>query len=192
MKIRILLLWCNVYCKELRYSPILTIIATRYDFGLVTFFNCCVVPLWLCWSLPIGIMPNLYLLQFAFTTMLSVWLVYRLSRNTKLTTHFSICMGQKDLLLCDHSVDKLFDKDKQKTNKYLYTDNSKVVGCYQLSSRSRCTQFCIFLVLESKQQRLKSSTLIFKWQLSEQHYRALTAAIARNVAIEFNLRTNPT
>lgn len=96
------------------------------------------------------------------------------------------------MLLCDASVDKLFDNEKQKANKYLDIDNSKVEGHYQLGFRSRCTQFCIFLVLESKQQKLESPTLLFKWQLSEQHYRALTSAIARNAAIEFNLRSNPT
>lgn len=192
MKIQILPLWCNVYCKELRFNSILTITATRYDFGLVKLFNYFVVPLWLCWSVPIGIMPKLYLLQLAFTTMLSVWLVYRISSNTKLATHFAICMGQQESLLCDHSADKLFDNDEQKANKYPNIDNSKVGGGYHLCSHSRCTQFCIFLVLESKQQNLESSTLLFKWQLSEQHYRALTSAIARNAAIEFNLRTNPT
>ena len=96
------------------------------------------------------------------------------------------------MLLCDASVDKLFDNEKQKANKYLDIDDSKVDGDYQLSFRSRCTQFCIFLVLESKQQKLESPMLLFKWQLSEQHYRALTSAIARNAAIEFNLRSNPT
>ncbi len=192
MKIRILPRWCSVYCKELRFDSIISITATRYDFGLVSFFNYCVVPLLLCWSLPTGVMPDLHLLQFAFTTMLSVWLVYRVSGNTKLTTHFAIGMRQQEILLCDASVDKLFDKDKQKANECLDIVNSKVNGEYQLGLRSRCTQFCIFLVLESKQQKLESSMLLFKWQLSEQHYRALTSAIARNAAIEFNLRSNPT
>jgi|GEM_PF-6335986 len=96
------------------------------------------------------------------------------------------------MLLCDAPMDKIFDNEKQKANKYLDIDDSNVEGDYQLSFRSRCTQFCIFLVLESKQQKLESQTLLFKWQLSEQHYRALTSAIARNAAIEFNLRSNPT
>jgi len=192
VKTRILPLWCSVYCKELRFNSIITITATRYDFGLVDFFNYCVVPLLLCWSLPNGITPNLYLLQFAFTTMLSIWFVYRVSSITKLTTHFAICIRQQEMLLCDAPMDKIFDNEKQKANKYLDIDDSNVEGDYQLSFRSRCTQFCIFLVLESKQQKLESQTLLFKWQLSEQHYRALTSAIARNAAIEFNLRSNPT
>ena len=192
MKIRISPLWCSGFCKELRFNAILTIIATRHEFGLVTFFNCCVVPLCFCWSLPTGIILSLYLLQIAFTAMLSFWLIYRISNNTKITTHFAICMRHQELLLCDHSVDKLFENGKQKANQHMNIDNSKVDGDYQLCSRSRCTQFCIFLVLESKHLRHKSSTLLFKWQLSEQHYRALTAAIARNAATECNLRANQT
>lgn len=96
------------------------------------------------------------------------------------------------MLLCDASIDKLFDNEKQKANKYLDIDNSKVEGDYQLGFRSRCTQFCIFLVLESKQHKLESPTLLFKWQLSEQHYRALSLEIARNAVIECKLRANPT
>ena len=169
--------------KELRCNSILTIIATRYQFSLIRFFNCYLVPLCLCWSVPTSALPKLYLLQCVFTTMLSVWLTYRLFSNTKVATHFSICVSQQSSLLCDYSENSLLDTDKSNgSGHYRTNDNSTINGGYKICPRSRCTQCCIFLILESEDLRVVSSTILFKWQLSDKDYRELALAIAQNKA----------
>jgi len=149
----------------------------------VQFFNCYIVPLCVCWSLPTANMPNFYFLQYVFTAILSIWLIYRVCYNTKLATHFAVCVSQQDLLLSKCSVRKIYDDDEYNANSWEAIDSSTTRAGYQICSRSRYTQFCIFLVLESKQRRVVSSTILFKWQLSESHFRALTLAIAQHAAL---------
>ena len=172
-----------MYYKELRCNSILTIIATRYQFGLIQFFNCYLVPLCLCWSVPTSALPTLYLVQFVFTAMLSVWLTYRLYNNTKLATHFLIYVSQQSWLLCDYSENRLLDTDKANgSGHYRTNDNSPINGGSKICPRSRCTQFCIFLILEPEDLRAVSSTILFKWQLSDKDYRELALAIAQSKA----------
>lgn len=55
-----------------------------------------------------------------------------------------------------------------------------------ISSRSRYTSFCIFLFLQPSANASKNKRsalqkrIIFKWQVSESDYRALTACIAQS------------
>jgi hypothetical protein len=149
----------------------------------VQFFNCYIVPLCVCWSLPTAIMPNFYLLQYVFTSILSIWLIYRVCYNTKLATHFAVCVGQQDSLLSNCSVSNFYDSDEHNAKSCAALDSSTTEAGYQICSRSRYTQFCIFLVLESKQHRVVSSNILFKWQLTESHFRALTFAIAQHTAV---------
>lgn len=107
-------------------------------------------------------------------------------------------MGQKEPLLCDYSDDELSDDHEAQIYAKTGTQDNQVH--YQISSRSRCTQLCIFLILESRQgnvlasmdgQKTKSnehmtahfttSTVLFKWHTTESHYRALASAITRNI-----------
>jgi hypothetical protein len=107
-------------------------------------------------------------------------------------------MGLKEPLLCDYSWDGV--PDENEAHIWTKTGTQKNQVHYQISPRSRCTQLCIFLILESRQgnvigalesQNAKNnehmtehtitSTILFKWQTTESHYRALAAAIAQNI-----------
>ncbi|MFT5711646.1 MAG: hypothetical protein ACI9DQ_000041 [Glaciecola sp.] len=125
--------------------------------------------------------------------MLSLWLGYMFFCNTLLATHFWISMGRKELLLSEYSETGISENNDE----HIWTENGPQSNevHYQISPRSRCTQLCIFLILESRQGNAKktadgqnvknnehtiASTILFKWQTTESHYRALACAIAQN------------
>lgn len=92
-------------------------------------------------------------------------------------------MSQRDSLLSKCLVSEFHDDVENNADRCSIIDSLTTETGYQICSRSRYTQFCIFLVLESKHRRVVSSTILFKWQLSEKHYRALTLAIAQHSAV---------
>lgn len=130
--------------------------------------------------------------------MLGIWLGYRFFCNTILETHFWISLGRKETLLCDYSgVGEPDDNEAHIQAKYGPQKNDVH---YQISPRSRCTQLCIFLILESRQgnvlgaidsQNVRNnehmtahaitSTILFNWQTTESNYRALASAITQNI-----------
>ncbi|MFQ3206403.1 MAG: hypothetical protein ACI9IT_000539 [Glaciecola sp.] len=109
-------------------------------------------------------------------------------------------MGLKEPLLCDDSEGGVPDENDHEVYVYTKTGTQKNEVHYQLSSRSRCTQLCIFLILESRQGNVigaedsqnarnhehmvahttTTSTILFKWQTTESHYRALASAMTQN------------
>jgi len=108
-------------------------------------------------------------------------------------------MGQQERLLCKYSGGRVSGDNGHEAQMHEQSAEQKSAVVYQISSRSRCTQLCIFLILESKQgnilssgvghrtdndaqttARIITSTILFKWQTTESHYRALASAIAQN------------
>jgi hypothetical protein len=147
-------------------------------------------------------MPSLYMWQLAFSLMLSIWLGFTLFCNTTLETHFLILMSQQKPLLGDFYKKKSADTDDHKAHNSKKNHSQKTNVYYQISSRSRCTQLCIFLVLEFTQERIPGSSsaikvgpdsdktadmihsiILFKWQTTESHYRALASAITQNTKL---------
>jgi len=141
-----------------------------------------------------------YTLQVVFTIVLSIWLAYKCFYNTILVTHFWLLMGLKEPLLCDGSGRRVSGENGNKAHIYAQTGTQKNDVHCQISSRSRCTPLGIFLILESRQgnvigtmnsQNAKNndpmtahtviSTILFKWQTTESHYRALAFAITQNM-----------
>jgi hypothetical protein len=147
-------------------------------------------------------MPNFYILQLIFTMLLSSWLGFKLLCNTILETHFLISMSQKRPLLCDCYKETSSATNDHKAHKNETVHSQKTNICYQISSRSRCTQLCAFLILESTQEHITGSAsalkagrndntivhvinsiILFKWQTTESHYRALASVIALNTKL---------
>jgi hypothetical protein len=141
-----------------------------------------------------------YTLQVVFTILLSIWLGYKFFYNTILVTHFWLLMGLKEPLLCDGSGGQVSGENDNRDHIYAQTGTQKNDVHYEISSRSRCTPLGIFLILESRQgnvigtmnsQNAKNnehmtahtviSTILFKWQTTESHYRALASAITQNM-----------
>jgi|GEM_PF-6113310 hypothetical protein len=147
-------------------------------------------------------MPNLYILQLIFSMVLSIWLGFKLFCNTNLETHFLISMSQREPLLCEYNKKISCATDDHKAHKNDKNHTQKTDVCYQISSRSRCTQLCAFLILEPTQEHITGSSsalkagcnddtiayvinsiILFKWQTTESHYRALSTAIAQNTKL---------
>lgn len=166
------------------------------------FFNGYTVPLIICWSLPPTVMPNLYILQLTFSMMLSIWLGFTLFCNTTLETHFLISVSRKEPLLADCYKETSSDTNDHNSHKNEKSYFQKTDVYYQISSRSRCTQLCIFLILEPTQEHITGSSsaikvglnndkiaetinsiILFKWQTTESHYRALASAITQNTKL---------
>jgi hypothetical protein len=147
-------------------------------------------------------MPNLYILQLAFSMLLSIWLGFTLFCSTTLETHFLISMSQENPLLGDCYKEISSDTNDHKAHINKKTHSQKTDVYYQISSRSRCTQLCIFLILEPTQEHIIGlssaikvvpnndkiadmikSIILFKWQTTESHYRALASAITQNTKL---------
>lgn len=147
-------------------------------------------------------MPNLYILQLVFSMVLNIWLGFTLFCNTTLETHFLISMSQKKPSLGDCYKETFSDTNEHNGHKDKKIHPQKTDVYYQISSRSRCTQWCIFLILEPTQEHLTASSsvmkvgrnndkiadminsiILFKWQTTESHYRALASAITQNTKL---------
>jgi hypothetical protein len=162
---------------------------TRYDFGLLELCNCYLVPLTLCWSLGSVIAPNSHFLQYTVTLLLSAWLIYKLTTNQKNIEHIKVLFakqGEPKFAFDDQEVgySELIEPE-------IRCDNKEPT--YLISSSSRCTQLFIFLLLTptqdltknnpEKDKRLNKSSILFKWQVSENNYRYLALGINRKLTI---------
>jgi hypothetical protein len=161
----------------------------------------------LCWSLGGVFAANLFIFQCTFTLCLSLWVGYKIVYNKRQIEYFYIVLGQKREQLSHYSelltggepsggaaVSEI-DAVSEELNK---TDP---VVSYTISLRSRYTQLCIFLFLQrcqppkknksaslhpfkgdelANEKRIVSPKLLFKWQVSERDYRALTSAVLQS------------
>ncbi len=171
------------------------------------FLNIYVVPLVLCWSLGGIFSVKLYLFQCTFTLLLSLWVGYKIVFNQRRVEHFYIDLGNQQQL---SHYSNLFAGGKLSGSEAT-SETDPTSGesnhfepevSFTISSRSRYTQFCLFLFLRKchpsvrnknanyhpskddgliREKNSVSQKFLFKWQMSEGHYRTLTSTILRNM-----------
>lgn len=140
-------------------------------------------PLLVCWSLTEYHRHELIYWQAWFTAGLFCLCLWQLIRNKRRVDVLLIETPEPRTLFAAQNE---WSKDKSSNVYNMASDNKSNTGTentmYTIEASSRYTQFCIFLRLAVKQDKLKKneqfySTVLFKWQLSERHFRTLSALI---------------
>lgn len=138
------------------------------------------IPSLICWSIPTGSWHYLFFAKITIITMLFIYTIWRVVNRTVHIERLTIESLGNSAFLND-----LLESLESPNDSCLKVDDqleTSKTTLFQLSARSRTTPFCLFLMLYSDiamRKRKTYSAIIFKWQISEDDYRAVTAEIAR-------------